>query len=519
MSVLRRAAKSGLGSAYRAGFREGLARELDVMIEMDSDLSHDPAALPSLLAAIDEGADLVIGSRYVPGGTIPNWGLHRRLLSRWGNRYAGFVLGLPVRDATAGYRAYRATALAEDRPRRDPGRRLRLPDRDGLRRAAQRRPHRRGADLVQRPRARHVEDVEPHRGRGARPRHVVGDPRSRCCVAASRLLALDVGDRALRRGHEGVRLDGEHVVPRARGRPHLVVAEQVAVDEHAERVRVPERRHASDRVPGRRRGPGPRRPACTSLPPASAASFFSSSWFDPLTSASTGSPSIVNTSDFTIWPTSTPIAAAASAAVFVPSGKVWTSTVDAELSARGATTRRRCSGASPHHDRCQTDPVRDWLVGGALIESDDGLLLVRNRRRDGSHDWSTPGGVIEEGEDLLAGLAREVEEETGLVVTEWAGPVYEVRILAPEMGWRLRVEAHRAVAFSGELTLDDPDGIVVDARFVTAAEHEEHLHACSPWVREPLLEWLCRAVGAATRVCVRRRRPRPRLDEGHTTVR
>ncbi len=111
VSVLRRAAKSGLGSAYRAGFREGLARELDVMIEMDSDLSHDPAALPSLLAAIDEGADLVIGSRYVPGGTIPNWALHRRLLSRWGNRYAGFVLGLPVRDSTAGYRAYRATAL------------------------------------------------------------------------------------------------------------------------------------------------------------------------------------------------------------------------------------------------------------------------------------------------------------------------------------------------------------------------------------------------------------------------
>ena len=111
VSVLRRAAKSGLGSAYRAGFREGLARELDVMIEMDSDLSHDPAALPALLAAIDDGADLVIGSRYVPGGTIPNWRLHRRLLSRWGNRYAGFVLGLPVRDSTAGYRAYRASAL------------------------------------------------------------------------------------------------------------------------------------------------------------------------------------------------------------------------------------------------------------------------------------------------------------------------------------------------------------------------------------------------------------------------
>ena len=81
------------------------------MIEMDSDLQHDPAALPSLLAAIDDGADLVIGSRYVAGGTIPDWALHRRLLSRWGNRYAGFVLGLPVRDVTAGFRAYRATAL------------------------------------------------------------------------------------------------------------------------------------------------------------------------------------------------------------------------------------------------------------------------------------------------------------------------------------------------------------------------------------------------------------------------
>ncbi len=119
--------------------------------------------------------------------------------------------------------------------------------------------------------------------------------------------------------------------------------------------------------------------------------------------------------------------------------------------------------------------MRDWLVGGALIETADGLLLVQNRRRDGSHDWSTPGGVIEEGEELLKGLAREVEEETGLVVTEWIGPVYEVRIVAPQMGWRLRVEAHRAVAFTGELTLADPDGIVVDARWVDAHEHEAHL--------------------------------------------
>jgi dolichol-phosphate mannosyltransferase len=112
IEVLRREGKSGLGSAYRFGFRHGMAAGYDVLVEMDSDLSHDPAALPSLLAAIDHGADLAIGSRYVPGGSIPNWAWHRKWLSRWGNRYAGMVLGMGVRDATAGYRAYRASALA-----------------------------------------------------------------------------------------------------------------------------------------------------------------------------------------------------------------------------------------------------------------------------------------------------------------------------------------------------------------------------------------------------------------------
>ncbi len=111
IDVLVRAAKSGLGSAYRAGFAEGLARGYDVLVEMDSDLSHDPARLPALLRAVEAGADLAIGSRYVPGGTIPNWPLHRRLLSRWGNRYAALVLGLSARDATSGFRAYRADAL------------------------------------------------------------------------------------------------------------------------------------------------------------------------------------------------------------------------------------------------------------------------------------------------------------------------------------------------------------------------------------------------------------------------
>jgi dolichol-phosphate mannosyltransferase len=111
IDVLIRPGKSGLGSAYRAGFTEGMARGYDILVEMDSDLSHDPARLPALLRAVEAGTDLAVGSRYVPGGLIPNWPVHRRFLSRAGNRYAAFVLGLDVRDATSGFRAYRADAL------------------------------------------------------------------------------------------------------------------------------------------------------------------------------------------------------------------------------------------------------------------------------------------------------------------------------------------------------------------------------------------------------------------------
>jgi dolichol-phosphate mannosyltransferase len=117
-----RPGKAGLGSAYRYGFREGLARGYDVLVEMDSDLSHDPAALPGLLRAVEHGADLVVGSRYMPGGSIPHWPVHRRALSRWGNRYAAAALRLSVRDSTSGFRAYRADVLRRidlDRVRAD----------------------------------------------------------------------------------------------------------------------------------------------------------------------------------------------------------------------------------------------------------------------------------------------------------------------------------------------------------------------------------------------------------------
>jgi dolichol-phosphate mannosyltransferase len=111
VDVFSRPAKTGLGEAYRAGLAMGLERGYEALVQMDADLSHDPADIPELLAALDDGADLVVGSRYIPGGSIPHWPWIRRALSRWGNRYAGFVLGLKVRDATSGYRAYRATAL------------------------------------------------------------------------------------------------------------------------------------------------------------------------------------------------------------------------------------------------------------------------------------------------------------------------------------------------------------------------------------------------------------------------
>jgi dolichol-phosphate mannosyltransferase len=111
LKVLRRQGKQGLGSAYRAGFRQGLDEGYDVLVEMDSDLQHDPASLPDLIGAVEAGAGLAIGSRYVPGGRVPEWSWYRRAISQGGNRYASMVLGLPVRDSTAGFRAYAATTL------------------------------------------------------------------------------------------------------------------------------------------------------------------------------------------------------------------------------------------------------------------------------------------------------------------------------------------------------------------------------------------------------------------------
>jgi len=108
--VLRRSEKSGLGGAYRAGFSWGLEAGYDHFVEIDCDFSHDPKALPDLLRAA-ESSDVVIGSRYIKGGSIPQWALSRRLLSRGGNQYASLMLGLGVKDATAGFRVYSDDAL------------------------------------------------------------------------------------------------------------------------------------------------------------------------------------------------------------------------------------------------------------------------------------------------------------------------------------------------------------------------------------------------------------------------
>jgi dolichol-phosphate mannosyltransferase len=111
--LLERGEKRGLGSAYRDGFAYGLERGYDVLVEMDADLSHDPSVIPRLVAPIEGGADLTIGSRYVTGGATPGWKRSRRVLSRAGNRYAQLALGMHASDATSGFRAYRAAALQE----------------------------------------------------------------------------------------------------------------------------------------------------------------------------------------------------------------------------------------------------------------------------------------------------------------------------------------------------------------------------------------------------------------------
>ena len=111
VEVLHRERKEGLGPAYLAGFRRALTGGAELVLEMDCDFSHDPADVPRLLAAVEEGADVAVGSRYVPGGGTRNWGFVRRGVSRAGALYARVLLGLPVQDPTSGFKCYRREVL------------------------------------------------------------------------------------------------------------------------------------------------------------------------------------------------------------------------------------------------------------------------------------------------------------------------------------------------------------------------------------------------------------------------
>lgn len=154
--------------------------------------------------------------------------------------------------------------------------------------------------------------------------------------------------------------------------------------------------------------------------------------------------------------------------------------------------------------------MQSFQVAGAVVEQDDQLLLVRNLRRNGDHDWTTPGGVVDRGETVLEGLTREVNEETGLVVRSWSVALYRVRVEFPARDWVMNVSAHRALEWSGELLVDDPDGIVVDAGFCGATEVARRLHESPRWVREPLLAWTQRRPSAEPSYCYKVEA----LDEG-----
>jgi 8-oxo-dGTP diphosphatase len=136
------------------------------------------------------------------------------------------------------------------------------------------------------------------------------------------------------------------------------------------------------------------------------------------------------------------------------------------------------------------DQQRSFLVGGALIVDSGRLLLVGNRRRQGHLEWTPPGGVIDPGESMLDGIAREVVEETSLVVNGWDALQYSVVVDAPDMGWQMSVQCWRPSGVSGSFALNDPDRIVEQARSTPFHQVADLLSDAPAWIKIPVTSWI-----------------------------
>jgi 8-oxo-dGTP diphosphatase len=133
--------------------------------------------------------------------------------------------------------------------------------------------------------------------------------------------------------------------------------------------------------------------------------------------------------------------------------------------------------------------MKQWQVAGGVIEHQGRVLLVENERRNGSFDWSPPGGVVDPGESVLSALTREVVEETGIVVASWARHLYSVTVEAPDLGWHMTASIHLSGGHEGDIAIDDPDGIVTQARWVERHEISALVVSSPRWLHEPLLTW------------------------------
>ena len=145
----------------------------------------------------------------------------------------------------------------------------------------------------------------------------------------------------------------------------------------------------------------------------------------------------------------------------------------------------------------ENNSLRKWSVVGGIIRKDDDILLVANRRRGSSNvkkkgglDWSPPGGVIDDGEDAITALGREVFEETGLQASGWSEAVYAVEVDFATQNMFLYVEVFEALKWSGSFVFTDPDGIVENAEFFSRKQCETKLEASPIWVREPLTAYM-----------------------------